>query len=343
MGYGRTNLCLGAVNIPIKKTVNVYGVKRLISNSATTWERLENAIGLVANATHDGSTVTNDFDSILPWKDIITVDISADGTINSKYGDSDFSFTNPVGYIMTEFPEFYYKRTQEDDGYEYIYIADGEKEGFIKSEKFYLGRYTIGGTSSNLNCKSGVASLNKVSLKNFRTYANNIGTNWYLMDIWRWSMIQLLYLVEYADYNSQTTLGYGNCNSSSAINNGGCDNLGMKSGCLENKKASAVMYRGVENIFSNLLQWVDGINFANYQAYICKNPIDYAINKFTDSYLKLGYINADASGMIKQVGIDSNYEEIQLPIEVGGSETTYIPDRLSEILGNTSLRVGRIL
>ena len=38
----------------------------------TKWERIEDSVGLIANATKDGSEVENDFDNIYPWSDIIT-------------------------------------------------------------------------------------------------------------------------------------------------------------------------------------------------------------------------------------------------------------------------------
>jgi len=54
------------------KNGTIYGVKRDIESVSTEWERIEDSVGLVANATKDGSEVQNDFDNIYPWSDIIT-------------------------------------------------------------------------------------------------------------------------------------------------------------------------------------------------------------------------------------------------------------------------------
>jgi hypothetical protein len=321
-----------------KKSNKIYGVKRQISNSSTAWERIEEAVGLVANATKDGSSVQNDFDNIYPWSDIISCDVSADGTINSYYGQPGFSFTNPKGYIMTLFPEFYWKREQSG-GYEYIYISATEHNGFSKSESFMLGRYTASGSSSAITTKSGVVDLVSISITNFRTAAKKVGTNWGQLDIKRWSMLQLLYLVEYADYNSQSMLGYGNCNTSAKINSGSCDSLGMKSGCLSNDKAHSVIYRGIENIFGNISQWVDGINFTDSQAWVCDNPSDYVSDKFASPYEKLGYVNV-GGGYISKVGYDSSHSEIQMSSQVSGSSSTYIPDYAGSNSGSRVLYVG---
>lgn len=306
----------------------IFGVKRAIADSTTTWIRTDDAIGMVANATHDGSTVQNDFDTAPIYKYIITVDIGADGTIYSKYGDSGFSFTNPRGFIMTYFPGFWWKRWQSE-GYEYIQISNVEQTGFNYSEAFYMGRYTATGTSSEITCKSGLENFSSLNMTDFRTEVNSIGNRWGIMDIWKWSILQLLYLVEYADYNSQIILGYGNSNSSAPINTGECDSLEMKSGCLINDWKHAVIYRGIENIFGNAFQKIDGINIATNYAWICKDKSQYAVGVSSSPYVQLGYVETSSSGFIKKMGIDNNYPEIQRAIEAGGTNNTYIPDEFT--------------
>ncbi len=315
------------------KAVTVYGVQRQISSSSTEWTRIEGGEGLVANATKDGGTVQNDFDNLYPWSDIISVDINADGSINSRYGDPDFSFTNPTGKIMTMFPEFWYKRVQEN-GYEKVYIADAEYEDFEHSELFYIGRYTATGSKTAITTKSGVTNLVNISMTDFRTNAKKIGNSWGAMDIWRWSMLQMLYLVEYADYDSQAKLGYGNCSTSAAINTGSCDALGMKSGCIKNDKKSGVIYRGVENIFSNIYQWLDGINIGTGpKSWVCKDRSQYASDKTASPYVQLGYMDASKNGYIKTMGYDSNHPEVQRATETGGSDSTYCPDYFTSSSG----------
>lgn len=342
MGYGRTNLALGPINVLANRVRPIImGVKRQISSSATAWERTDGSIGMVANATKNGGVVQNDFDTAPIYADILTMDISANGTINRKYGDADFSFTNPVGYIVTYFPEFWYKRWQEG-GYEYIQISNVEQSGFNHSEAFYIGRYTATGSSSAVTCKSGLANFVNVSITDLRTYAKKIGSGWGLYDVSRFSLLQILYLVEYADYNSQDKLGYGNCNSSAAINTGSCDSLGMKSGCLNNNKQSGVIYRGVENPFANIYQWLDGINISSKRAYICYDRNQYTSDKTSSPYVQLGYADASSNGYAKKVGYDPNNPLIQRATETGGSDSTYIPDRFGSGSGLYAVFVGGV-
>ena len=222
--------------------------------------------------------------------------------------------------------KFWYKRVQEN-GYEKVYIADAEYEDFEHSELFYIGRYTATGSKTAITTKSGVTNLVNISMTDFRTNAKKIGNNWGAMDIWRWSMLQMLYLVEYADYDSQAKLGYGNCSTSAAINTGSCDALGMKSGCIKNDKKSGVIYRGVENIFSNIYQWLDGINIGTGpKSWVCKDRSQYASDKTASPYVQLGYMDASKNGYIKTMGYDSNHPEVQRATETGGSDSTYCPD-----------------
>lgn len=334
MGYGRTNLCLGAINVLANRVrPMIMGVKRQISASSTAWTRTDGSVGMVANATKNGGTVQNDFDTAPIYADIITCDVSANGTVNSKYGDAGFSFTNPKGYIVTYFPEFWYKRWQEG-GYEYIQISNIAQKGFEYSEPFYIGRYNTSGSSSAVSCKSGQAPFTRVSIVNLRTYSKNVGNGWGLMDIWRWSMLQILYLVEYADYDSQKTLGYGICNGS-RTNSGQCDTLGMKSGTINNDKTHAVIYRGVENIFGNIWQWLDGINIGSGpKSWVCKDRSQYASDKTSSPYAQISYTEASGN-YIKTMGYDSNYPAIQRATAVQSSDSTYCPDCFVSAAGSS--------
>lgn len=315
----------------------IYGIKRLISQSSPTWERTDDAVGLYAEATHDGSTVKNDFDSLYPWSDIKTVNYDpVQNKVVAYIGDANFSFTHD--YVMTIIPEFWYKRWQDDD-YEYIQISAEEADGFTKSEEFMIGRYTISGSSSAVYSRSGQSPLCNVNITDFRSYAQKIGIGWGQLD-WRHFVIQLLYLVEYANYDSQNILGQGNVNNNSILTSGECNNLGMKSGCLVNNGKHSVIYRGLEDIFGNIFQFVDGINMKSRVAYICYDPSKYADNTFSGNYTAIGYTNGSSNGYIKTLGYDANNPLISLPTASGESSSTYIPDYYYQSIGNRIVLVG---
>ena len=397
---------------------HVYGVRRKItSNSSSAWERLFDSIGKVATATKNGGTVQNDFDSLAPWSDIKSCNYDlTTKKINAWFGDANFKFDGTNGDVFTHIPKTYWKIYQEND-YDYVLLADYPRAGFMEVDGFFIGRYNASVVSDVLHSYSGLVPTTNKTIGQFRTLANALGSNFSQLD-WRYFVLQMLYLVEYANYNSQSMLGNGiqsrkylktlvaesNTNraivgSSSgyyvgqiirigtsdggtqvadarkitaieaydedgvtgaaltfdgaavniAIDNfvctmaqetGQCDSLGMKSGCLNNDGYHSMIYRGVENIFANIWQWVDGINIKDNLAYICKDHSQYASDKFTDPYKPLAYTNCNANGNPKTLGLDVDEPFFRFPTEVGGGTSTYMCDYYWQNTGDRVARVG---
>lgn len=402
---------------------HVYGVRRKKSNNTSvSWERIEDSIGLVANATKNGGTVQNDFDNLLPWKDIVSFNLDLEtGKKKAYYGDADFKFDGSNGDVYTHIPTFWLKIYEEND-YMYILIADYARSGFTEIKEFDIQRYLTGiGADGKLHSYSGLAGADFKSIVTYRNLVKNLGEDYCLMD-WRYFAIQCLYLVEYATFNSQSALGNGltamrhnngdvalvaetntnrfivNTTAGNAFivgqqvkigtyenascvirtikaindyedssvtgkeivfdgdpianitltttiwtcvqNAGGCDSLGMKSGCLVNDNKHNIIYRGIEGIFGNIYMWVDGINIKDRLAYICYDPTQYVSDKFETPYEALGYTNADTNGYPKTLGFDINHPLIQFPTEIGGSTTTGTSDYYYQEAGNRAARVG---
>lgn len=402
---------------------HVYGVRRKKSNNTSVaWERIEDGVGLIANATKNGGTVQNDFDNLSPWKDIISFNLDlTTGKKKAYFGDADFKFDGTNGDVYTHIPTFWLKIYEEND-YMYILIADHARSGFTEIKEFDIARYLTGiGTDGKLHSYSGLPGADFKNINQYRTLARNLGDDYCLMD-WRYFAIQCLYLVEYASFNSQDKLGNGMSsmrhnngdvalvaetnanriiintsggnvfivgqqvriggydNSSAvmrtitAINNyedssvtgkeivfdgdpianitlttsiwtcvqnaGGCDSLGMKSGCLVNDQKHNVIYRGIEGIFANIYQFVDGINIKDRVAYICYEPAEYASDKFVEPYEALGYTNVATNGYPKELGFDINHPLVQFPIELGGGSTTGTSDYYYQDAGNRVALVG---
>lgn len=410
------------VNIMVENTT-IYGIKRSLSTSSSQWTRTDNAVGLVANATHDGSDVQNDFDNIYPWSDIYTYNYDrTTGLETAKIGDANFKFDGSNGEVLTKIPEFYYRRWRDEE-YEYMQISKYPIDGFTKSKAFSVGRYNSYYDGSQIHSYSGYCPEVNRNITSFRTLSRAVGTNFGQLD-WRYFLIQMLYLVEYADYNSQAKLGNGNTGfrvnnadkaliaetgvnrillSTSNANNfdigqqasigtatwnwsiaknrtilrkeaysdgnisgtmvyfdgdpvniavdnvlwttgqksGTCDGLGMKSGCYKTSK-NACIYRGIENPFGNVYQFIDGINIKDYVAYICYDPEHYAVDKFNDRYNAVGYTNANTSDKYAtKLGYDENNPLISLTTEAnGGSNTTNMCDYYYCNSGNRIALVG---
>lgn len=397
---------------------HVYGIRRKITNnSSSAWERLFDSVGKVANATKNGGTVQNDFDSLAPWSDIKSCNYDlTTKKIKAWFGDANFKFDGSNGDVFTYIPKTYWKIYQEND-YDYVLLADYPKAGFMEVDGFFTGRYNGSVVSDVLHTYSGLVPTTSKTIGQFRTLANALGNEFSQLD-WRYFVVQMLYLVEYANYNSQSMLGNGVMNrkylktliaenntnrvvigsasgyyvgqiirigtsdggtqvadarkitaieayddgtvtgsaitfDGAAVNiavdnfvctmaqiTGQCDTLGMKSGCINNDGYHSMIYRGIENIFANIWQWVDGINIKDHLAYICKDHSKYASDKFDGDYKPLAYTNCDTNGNPKKLGLDVDEPFFRFPTEIGGGTSTYMCDYYWQNTGNRVALVG---
>ena len=78
-------------------------------------------------------------------------------------------------------------------------------------------------------------------------------------------------------------------------------------------------YRGVENIWGNIWQFVDGYNINDYQGWYCKDADDYASNVFAAPYEKIGYVNGNTNGYTKYMGFDPANPMIEMPVDVSSN------------------------
>jgi len=192
-----------------------YGIKRLLTdNTVASWTRLADAENLTAKATKDGTEVANDFDNCYPWSEIKRCNIdTATGRVVAYHGEVGYAEDGSNGEVMVRIPEFWWKRERktESEGkeYEYIYIADYARAGYTKSEEFFVGAYLLSvGEDTKAHSISGAVPKYSTTLANFRTLAKGVGDGFCLLD-YHYFLLQMLYLVEYAHYNSQSMLGNG--------------------------------------------------------------------------------------------------------------------------------------
>ena len=326
-----------------------------------------NAVLPTSSTTVADTGVVNDFDNIYPWSEIRSYNYNANTRkVTAWYGEANFKFDGSNGEVLTYIPGFYYKR-EVVDGVEYQYILKYEQEGYSYSEPFSVGRYKISGgkdadhkssgggsNTSNKNSNgyielmktidpgssggtignvfkarsiAGIYPSASATMSVFRESASKLGTDFSILD-YHYYVLQMLYLVEYADYDSQSVLGKGVTENDSAIIMGGTDSLGMKSGCLVNDGKHSMIYRGIEDIYGNTTDFLDGINIKDYQAYINYDFTTYKSDVFDGNYKALGYVNkslgaAGGGGFITKLGYDSNNPLIGLPTEVDTNNTDF--------------------
>ena len=296
--------------------VKIFGISRDITASSPAWARTDMAVGMTAKASVGTSAGKSDFDKVMPWKGIVRENIGSD--------------------VMVKIPKFYYQRNRSGN-IEHIRIADKPKSGFKvhplfthngkESEYAYIGAYK---TSSNNRSVSGASPQVNQTRATMRNNAKAKGAGWSLMDVAALSAIQMLMLVEYADNNTQKVIGRGYCDGNSgALQTGSCNNVPGLTGRPAGTDGKVdVIYRGIEGIWGNVYEWVDGVNVNNGTFYVCNDQSKYADDTST-GYTALSFkAPTNLGGYITGEGLDTGANaHVFLPIAAnGGSETTHFCD-----------------
>jgi hypothetical protein len=191
---------------------------------------------------------------------------------------------------------------------------------------------------------SGKAPTIQGTRAQFREVALNRGVGWRMCDFDLVSAIQLLYLVEYASFYSQSMIGAGLTDWSSAdwnawndlnpievtgnSNSDGNHTANVSGG--SGVTGSYMSYRGIENAFGHLWKWVDGFNINDNIPYVSNTESHFA-DDTTTNYTRL----EDSAGNGITLPSENNYqitlEQTRrgfLPASVGagGGSTKYITD-----------------
>ena len=338
-----------SIKVTVESLTSVFGVSWDSSNPSTALTRLTKANDPNKLVTVDITTEpvpavgtgsgSSPFDSYMPWMGMeeYNVDVQA-GAVGAKKGDSRFSRSNNA--VMVKIPEFYYKIEKSGSIFRY-YVADGPVDGLSLhpgSGDNYMARYEghitydSGTGKFGLGSASGMTILTSNTRSDFRNKAKDNGPGSQLRDIAAWCAYDLLYLVEYADFNSQEKIGPGIVNDTAAHKTGETDAMVYHTGRANSGDNAAVQYRGIENPWGNVFEWIDGINVNNRVPYICTEPESYA-DDTTSNYTSSG-ITLPNSGWIKGLGFSSVFPWALLPDTTGGgSATTYIPDYINSSAG----------
>ena len=296
--------------------VHIYGVS-WDGSSTTAWTRTDEAAGFtdpvpyVAGASSYGSP----FDNLLPWSGMTRV-------TDSEAGE------------MVRIPKFWYKITQSGNGLK-IQIADKETDGFSVSpahmdrgdgsgERDYvlIGRYHC---ASDYKSKTGVSPYNNQTRATFRSGISALGSKVWMAD---WAMrftLFLLYLVEFADWNTQAKIGKGCGNNSAVQNMGYTDSMPYHTGTTQSSRDTfglGTQYRYIEGLWDNVRDWIDG-------CYNSSNGLMIILNPASGSDSSGGVsVGTPSSGWPSKFALKdvSGTFPLFIPTEASGGESTYSCD-----------------
>lgn len=292
---------------------HIYGAS-WDGTSTTKWSRTDEAadftdpVPYVAGASSYGSP----FDNLQPWA----------GMVKSER----------TGGTMVSIPKFWYKLTQNGRGMS-IQIADRAVEGYSVSpahmdrgdghgerDVVYIGRYHCNGTY-----KSGTGSPRaNMTRSSARSGIHNLGSTIWQSDFAMRFTLWLLYIVEFADWNSQAKIGYGCGNNSSPQSMGYTDSMPYHTGTTQSSRTAygyGTQYRNIEGLWDNVLDWCDGCYNNSDGLNIILNP-----SKFSDSSNGTA-VGVPSNGWPSAFKVKANGGfPVFIPTSASGSDATYSCD-----------------
>lgn len=299
----------------------IYGAE-WAGGSSPVWTRTDAAVNFTdPNPYYSGMSTTpsSPFDNIMPWSGMRRV-------------------TDASGGELVEIPKFYYKWTRDGikmklqismsafDG-SHVSPAHADRgDGVGERDYVYVGRYHC--SSNDYKSVSGITPKVNITRDTARTSIHALGTNIWQFDFALWWTISMLYLVEFANWNSQAMIGSGGGNGSSVENNGASDTMPYHTGTMKTSRSThgvGIQYRYIENLWANVFTIPDGVYFSGSAIYAIKNPSD-----FSDSTGGTNVGNrASNDGWVRALTNPtiSGFEYALYPAtSSSGSGTTYITD-----------------
>jgi hypothetical protein len=239
---------------------------------------------------------------------------------------------------------------------DHIYVGAYIASVYSQSEGAYIDGLNLDNNASRVSLSddhlasvSGRYPMVGLTRSQFRDLAGNFGDGrWHLEDFWCVQAVQLLYLIEYGNFDSQAMLGSGNDSRSySGSSDSQADSPHESAGradAIGNESGSGpawVSYRGIEHVHGNCWRWVDGFNLNDRQSFICDDPSQYA-DDTQAGYVALGRPLPTASS--DQIRTLQDEPHVLLPDEVGGGASTssFVAGTLWTNSGWRVARVGGI-
>ena len=314
------------------KAIHIYGVEwDWTSGGSTRGKRTDAAAGFAEpNPAVNNGTGSSPFDGKMPWAGMVKE-------------------TDATAGVLVKIPKFWYKWTRSGKNMK-LQIADSAVDGYHVSpahadrgdgkgerDYVYVGRYHCG---NGYKSTAGSMPINNMTRANARTNIHNLGAAYWQYDYAMFWTIWMLYLVEFADWNSQKTIGYGCSPSGSAFSMGATDAMKYHTGTSAASRTTygCVQYRNIEGMWDNVLDWCDGIYFSGANVYCIKNPAQFSDTgngtlvgtRATDNGYISEWTNPTASG----------FEYALYPNAVNGTENTYVCDYCNYSSGGVVLVVG---
>lgn len=299
------------------KFVTIYGVEWDWTSSGNTKGTRTDAAASFSdpNPAVSNGNGSSPFDNLMPWSGMVK--------------------ETRAGGVMVKEPKYWFKWTKTGKKLK-LQIADGPADGFYvdpvnmgrgdglgELDFSYIGRYHC--ATSTYKSETNKAQQVNITRSAARTAIHNLGANYWQMDFAQMWYVGMLYLVEFADWNGQTNIGYGCSASGSKENNGQTDAMAYHTGTTAENRTTYgfTQYRNIEGWWDNVYDWMDGCYYTSSGLNVILDP-----SKFSDNANGTLIGSMPSGGYPNDMAIptQSGFEWALRPATTGGSETTYVPD-----------------
>lgn len=233
---------------------------------------------------------------------------------------------NGTGYHMRKFRAYISEQPAPGFKVHPAFVRNGEVKEFIylsaydaciydvSTSKYLLEDEQVGDMAADMlssiaNAKPASGLTQNLSRTNSRIIAQKRGAGWQLRDCFAAYSTLLLFLIEYNTFNTQAAIGRGvvdftdDITTNMAIKTGYTASLVNASGAAEGVDGKvSVTYRGEENIWGNIWNWLEGINVnrdsANHVHEIYYADHGYEDGKGTDPYKKFNASIPETEGYV---------------------------------------------
>lgn len=296
--------------------VTIYGVEwDWTSGGSTKGTRTDGAAGFSdPNPAVNNGSGSSPFDNLYPWSGMVK--------------------ETRTGGVMVKEPKYWYKWTKTGKKLK-LQIADGPVEGFhvdpVNMDRgdglgeldfSYIGRYHC--ASGTYKSETNKAQQTNITRSQARSNIHNLGSNIWQMDFAQMWYVGMLFLVEFADWNGQTAIGYGCSSGNSKQNNGRTDSMQYHTGTTAANRTTYgfTQYRNIEGWWDNVYDWMDGCYYNSNGLNVIKNPA-----QFSDSANGV-LVGKPVAGYPSDFTIPTQdgLEWALFPSAANGSQTTYVPD-----------------
>lgn len=261
------------------------------------------------------------FDEYMPWSGMEEYNI-VNGEVKYKKGrDTQFSRTSYDTFVYI--PAFHFRVIDDATAEKrYWYVSSNSFDGsqVHPGSDTYVAKYIANYTSNTLFSKSGTTPNNEQTRYWFANSANKKGNYFRLIDYKTYCAVQILYLVEFADFSSQKIIGSG---AKELTSSGETDYIDYHTGV--DGTTNQIKYRNIEALWGTLEEICDGVVEYNGNVYLFNSKDDYSSDSPADVGIEISSIPLE-HGFQTALNHNSDVSWAFIPKTVGGSGSTYITD-----------------